>query len=65
METKTLRERKTKTLKEETKNERETTSERNTLSHTHWTIEKRRLKHREIQTKRRGDQKIEREGEID
>jgi len=34
METKTLRERKTKTLKEETKNERETTSERNTLSHT-------------------------------
>jgi hypothetical protein len=35
METKTLRERMTEILKEETKNERETPSERNTLSHTH------------------------------
>lgn len=35
MEIKTLRERKTEILKEETKNERETPSERNTFSHTH------------------------------
>jgi hypothetical protein len=35
MEIKILKERKTETLKEETKNERESPSERNTLSHTH------------------------------